>query len=141
MTLTLLDYEVFDSLKTKLAEKDPEHAASFPERVFGYGFTTQDDPLPAFVLICSPHFRNSLIESISTALPESLLTFQETTIKVIISDSVSQHDLQHNLQITDSIDSTPQANTDNIEDWVQISLGQTLRQAVLQENRKILLPA
>ncbi|QRN84456.1 hypothetical protein JR338_12790 (plasmid) [Chloroflexota bacterium] len=141
MTLTLLDYEVFDSLKTKLAEKDPKHAASFSERVLGYGFTTQDDPLSAFVLICGPHFRDSLTESLSAALPESLLTVQETTIKVLISDSTNQHDLQHNLQITESIDSTPQANSDNIEDWVQISLGQTLRQAVLQENRKIILPA
>ncbi len=97
--------------------------------------------MPAFVLLCSPHFQNSLTESISTALSESLLIVQETAIKVIISDSANQHDLQHNLQIKESVDSAPQAKPGKIEDWVQISLGQTLRQAVLQENRKIILPA
>ncbi|MBG0787097.1 MAG: hypothetical protein H0S79_18535, partial [Anaerolineaceae bacterium] len=141
MAITLLDYEVFDSLKIKLAEKEPTDAAAFPERVLGYGFSAQDDPTPVFILLCSPQFREALTELVSTGLPESLLTVQGTAIKVLISDSASQHDLQHNLQITEGSDPTTQGAADNIEDWVQISLGQTLRQAVLQENRKIILPA
>ena len=141
MGLTLLDYEVFEILKIKLGEQDPAQAATFPERVLGYGFSLPADAAPVFILLCNPHFRDSLVKSISDLVPDGLLTIQDSAIQVLVSDSAHQHDLQHNLQLADTAGSANQSENDKIEDWVQISLGQTLRQAVLQENRKIILPA
>lgn len=141
MALTFLDYEVFEILKNRLAEVDPKSADAFPERVLGYGFSAVENTPPAFVLLCNPHYRESLTQWINAALPENGLTIQNLTLKVSISDSVHQHDLQHQLQMTETSDSSPDEIKDNLEDWVQISLGQTLRQAVLQEQRKIILPA
>ena len=141
LELTLLDYEIFEFLKTRLAEAEPDRSASFPERILGYGFTTGEDAPPAFILLCNPHFRESLAQWISTVLPENTLIVHDLPITVKVSDSVHQHDLQHNLQVAEAAGPSPIEETDNLEDWVQISLGQTLRQAVLQENRKIILPA
>lgn len=141
LELTLLDYEVFEILKARISVVDPKSAATFSERVLGYGFSTGEDSPPAFILLCNPHSRESLTQWISAALPENILAIQNLQITVRVSDSVRQHDLQHNLQIAESAPSSAPEATDNLEDWVQISLGQTLRQAVLQENRKIILPA
>lgn len=141
MGMTLLDYEVFEILKARLTEQDPAQAATFPERVLGYGFSSSENFAPAFILLCNPHHRESLHEVISSISPDGLLAIQDSAIQVVVSDSAHQHDLQHNLQLTDVSVTPVQTKNDDLEDWVQISLGQTLRQAILQENRKIILPA
>jgi hypothetical protein len=147
MTLTLLDYEVFDQLRARLADADDETTQSFSEWVLGYGFQgagagKSDD---AFALLCSPQDTPSLQAAIDNGLPGRALTLEGQIIPILVLDSLGPQSLAHSLSLPDETTAAAaeKANNDrqSLSDWVQVSLGQTLRQVVLQENRKVILPA
>jgi hypothetical protein len=93
------------------------------------------------VLLCNPHAKAHLSEWIASQLPDGQLTIDAFTLRVIVSDSADQKKLQHSISIPEAPDPGPTSPNDNLEEWVQISLGQTLRQVVLQDQRKVILPA
>jgi hypothetical protein len=106
-----------------------------------YGFSSSGGEGPAFVLLCNPHAKAHLSEWIASQLPDGQLTIDAFTLRVIVSDSADQKKLQHSISIPEAPDPGPTSPNDNLEEWVQISLGQTLRQVVLQDQRKVILPA
>ncbi|MDY6874104.1 MAG: hypothetical protein SVR81_09095 [Chloroflexota bacterium] len=150
MTDTLLDYEVFDRLRAHLGDANGEVEAAFSEWVLGYGFRVgQGADATAtggvFVLLCNTQDMISLQNAIDDGLPERSLTLAGHTIPVLVLDSLGPQSLVHSLSLPADTTTSPsdnnQATHQSLADWVQVSLGQTLRQVVLQENRKVILPA
>lgn len=137
-SLTLLDYEVFGRLKAILYPDSADPDRTFSEWVLGYGFHSEGTTDPSFVLLCSPQSVQQLHELITARLPGTALIIEGQAIKVEVCDSVDQLNLTRSLTF-DSAGETEPKNSD-LANWVQISLGQTLRQVVLQEHRKIILP-
>lgn len=141
MTQTLLDYAVFDALKAKVSAGDPAQLDSFASAVLGYGFSPAGEEAAAFVLLCNPHAKAQLSALLDTHLPKHRLVVDDLELSVTVSDSADRQAFQHSIPVTESPDTTSPIPKDKLEEWVQISLGQTLRQVVLQDQRKVILPA
>lgn len=143
--LTLLDYEVFDQLRSRLDGPEGHLDVHFSEWVLGYGFRTGEGAGEAFVLLCNPQDSAALQSSIDERLPGRALTLQDHTIPILVLDSLGPQTLSHSLSLpaesAPATDENTATERRDLADWVQVSLGQTLRQVVLQENRKIILPA
>lgn len=139
--LTFLDYEVFETLRAQLAASSEELASRFSESILGYGFRPGDDTdhPTAFVLLCNPHETDDLASRIQKTLPDGALTFNQLTLPVIVSGSAEQQGLQHAITVQAG-PVTPPYQTD-ISELVQVSLGQTIRQVVIMDHRKIILPS
>ena len=136
--LTLLDYEAFACLKSILSPDSTEPDIAFSEWVLGYGFRSEESTNPSFVLLCSPQTSHHLRTLITARLPENTLEIEGLTIRVEVCDSVGQLTLSHSLTFN-PVEAT-ELQTPDLTNWVQVSLGQTLRQVVLQEHRKVILP-
>jgi hypothetical protein len=141
MTKPLLDYAVFDALKSALSAGDPACLDSFASSVLGYGFSPNEGQGPAFILLCNPHAKTYLSELIASQLPDAQLAIDALNLPVSVSDSADQKELQHSISIPEKPAAKPAHPDEKLEEWVQISLGQTLRQVVLQDQRKVILPA
>ncbi|MCB2209990.1 hypothetical protein KQH62_03745 [bacterium] len=150
MSMTLLDYEVFDKLRAHLTGANSEAETAFSEWVLGYGFRVGQGVDASvtggtFVLLCNTQDMVPLQNTIDDKLPNRTMTLEGHTLPILVLDSLGPQSLVHSLLLPD--DSSPsstanaQASHQSLADWVQVSLGQTLRQVVLQENRKIILPA
>ena len=143
--ITLLDYGVFEALKAALGREKESVSDSFSESVLGYGFLAgKGDPSPVeFILLCHPSSCGNLKTSIDRAMAENPFSVEGIPILVSVRSSGPAHDLAHSLTLStdnpipDAIDPV----NDDLSEWVQISLGQTLRQVVLNEHRKIVLPS
>ena len=142
MPITLLDYEVFEALKLKLSSSDGSVLDSFTAAVLGYGFAETQGGPPAFTLLCNPQSKSQISALIQSHLPDDALLLDGLQLPIAISDSIGQHELQHSVQLAEDTEESTQAIPEGqLEDWVQISLGQTLRQVVVQDQRKVILPA
>ena len=142
MAITLLDYEVFEALKLKLSSSDGSVLDSFTAAVLGYGFAETQSGPPAFTLLCNPQSKTQISALIQSHLPDDALLLDGLQLPIAISDSIGQHELQHSVQLAEDTEESTQAIPEGqLEDWVQISLGQTLRQVVVQDQRKVILPA
>ncbi len=136
--LTFLDYEVFARLKAALTPESGENEHAFSSWILGYGFQMDKTGSPSFILLCHPQSASKLQSLITNGLPDDNLEIEGQSIQVKVSDSVGQLTLEH------SIDLEQEKHTEHsdpdISNQIRISLGQTLRQVVLQEHRKIILP-
>jgi hypothetical protein len=143
--ITLLDYEVFEAIKAELTHEMEGGSASFSEAVLGYGFLAveEDSSRVRFALLCHPSSCENLKASIEQVFAGKRFTFQGIQISILIHSSGPANELLHAItlpeegSISDGIDAEP---TD-LSEWIQISLGQTLREVVLNEQRKIILPS
>jgi hypothetical protein len=136
--LTLLDYEIFDHLKAVLFPYSSEVDPAFTEGVLGYGFQSDESNSPSFVLLCHPQTAQRLQALITANLPENGLDVGGRLIRVEVFDSIGPLTLSHSLTL-ESADKSDLQDLD-FANWIQVSLGQTMRQVVLQEHRKIILP-
>ncbi len=136
----LLDYEVFEALKVRLSRSSDQSDFNFLEAILGYGFRASDhkEPAAAFILLCRPQSKNAIQNALSQALPDGVLQIDSINLAVEVLDSTSDYDLQHVLPNLAGEDTS--IHQDDLADWVQVSLGQTLRQVVLQDHRKVILP-
>ena len=141
MGVTLLDYEAFETLKLKLSSINISGLDSFMSAVLGYGFAGVESGSPEFILLCSPQSEAQVSALVAAQLPDGVLLLDSIQLPVRISAAVSQQELQHSVQLAEAPENPAVSPEDQLGDWVQISLGQTLRQAVLQDQRKVILPA
>lgn len=143
--ITLLDYEVFEALRAHIGPVTGKREAAFSESVLGYGFRIgAEGPASAtFVLLCSPQATDGLEQWLTRALPSGVFPIHGVELPVAVSAAIAPYELQHLLEIasTDQPEPAKGAPGDHLTEWVQVSLGQTLRQVVLNEHRKIILPA
>ncbi len=143
--ITLLDYEVFEALKAELGRGSDVDSTPFSEAVLGYGFLAGEEkksPLK-FVLLCHPTSGENIRELIKYAFSKKPLKFSGSEIEVLIHSSGPTDELLHAMTIIKEewAKDEPRLNDRDLSEWVQISLGQTLRQVVLNEHRKIVLPS
>ena len=141
MGVTLLDYEAFETLKLKLSSTNISGLDSFMSAVLGYGFAGVENGSPEFILLCSPQSEAQVSALVAAQLPDGVLLLDSIQLPVRISAAVNQQELHHSVQLAEAPENPPVCPEDQLGDWVQISLGQTLRQAVLQDQRKVILPA
>jgi hypothetical protein len=142
---TLLDYEVFEALKAELGHGSVANAVSFSEAVLGYGFLAgEGNAHPVqFVLLCHSASEDPIRELIQRAFGEKQFSLLGTEIEVSVLSSVGPAELRHAISITKAVPDPvePSDKDHDLNEWAQISLGQTLRQVVLNEHRKIVLPS
>lgn len=143
--LTLLDYEVFEALRAELTQGYGLDSDSFSESVLGYGFRVgEDESLPIeFVLLCHPAAGQGIQGSVRRAFSVKPFMLNGINITISIHSSSPSNDLLHAITIQDKNPEShkPKLGQKDLSEWVQISLGQTIRQVVLNENRKIILPS
>jgi len=139
--LTLLDYEIFKNLKKQIASFTDGSDSQFSEWVLGYGFSIEgaEDTPSSFVLLCSPQVANDLNQLLHQALPKGLLQIESFQIPIRVCDSIGQQELQHAL--INPMGEGQNTGQDEIAERVHVALGQSLRQVVLKDHRKIILPA
>ncbi len=138
--LTLLDYQVFSQLCDQFAAKSgrSQSTSQFTDWVLGYGFTPKKNQPVEFQILCSPQAAQQLRDLVEKIWPDQIFTFQETPIAIKISDSSPDHALQHAIVVQNH----PEKNItgSELKEQVRISVGQTVKQAILQENQKLLVP-
>ena len=143
--ITLLDYEVFERLRAELSHDVVMDSASFSEAILGYGFSAgEGSGVPVdFVLLCHPASITRIKKLIANAFSEKAFTYSGIEVAVQIFSSSPSGELLHAITVAneDSIPDGSKHDSNDLSEWIQISLGQTLRQVVLNENRKIILPA
>ena len=143
--ITLLDYEVFEALKTELGRGSDACSTPFSEAVLGYGFLTGEEKKPPinFVLLCHPSSGEYIRELTERVFSEKPFIFSGSEIKISIRSSWPTDELLHAITLIKEEwgKDEPGLNGRDLSEWVQISLGQTLRQVVLNEHRKIVLPS
>ena len=142
---TMLDYEVFEALKAELGRESNSGSAAFSEAVLGYGFLAGEEKRSPiiFVLLCHPSSGKYIQEWIERVFSEHPFLFSGSEINVLIHSSGPTDELRHAITIIkeETASDEPSLNDRDLSDWVQISLGQTLRQVVLNEHRKVVLPS
>ena len=143
--ITLLDYEVFDKLRAELSHDVDMDSASFSEAILGYGFSAGEGNGSSvdFVLLCHPASITRIKNLIANVFSEEAFTYSGIEVAVQIFSSSPSGELLHAITIVneDSVPDGSKHDSNDLNEWIQISLGQTLRQVVLNENRKIILPA
>lgn len=141
--VTFLDYEVFEDLKARLARQLCDGAADFTEAVLGYGFTEGEGGTPEFTMLCHPTSIESIRHSISHEFSGNAFQVSGVEMKISVHSTNPKGELLHSLTrtaVNPGGDEKDMVESD-ISEWAQISLGQTLRQVVLNEHRKIILPS
>jgi hypothetical protein len=142
--LTLLDYQVFSQLCDRIEDSVTGGAnplEAFSEKVLGYGFEP-DGAVLRFVLLCSPQAREALKRILQRALPEGHLQIENASLPVLVRDAVDLQSLQHAVslpEVSPQPDHT-RPSAEVLKEQVQVALGQSVRQVILQEHRKVLVP-
>lgn len=143
--ITILDYEVFEALKAELGRESDAGSTPFSEAVLGYGFLAGEEKRSSidFVLLCHPASGKYIRELIERVFSEQPFIFSGSEIDVLIHSSGPTDELRHAITLIkeETASDEPGLNDRDLSEWVQISLGQTLRQAVLNEHRKVILPS
>ncbi len=140
--LTLLDYQVFNHLRDHIEDHAPDLWDAFSEMVLGYGFKHDEDGI-IFILLCAPQARDSLSQIIHQVLPEGRMAVDSNYLAVSIHDAIQPQELQHAVDLPDQSPdpSASQLSNETLTEQVQIALGQSVRQVILQEHRKVLVPS
>lgn len=139
MSVTLLDYDVFDALKSQIQTLDPNLLPEWSASVLGYGFRAPSAAqMPAFVLLCRPQALKLQESALSQLAPSGAVVCGDCVLPISVSQDVTEP-LLHQLDL-DPPKRTPPRLSD-LSDELRVALGQTLREVLLQDHRKLILPA